>query len=38
VDISSLGFFGLIFAYFLRRSEKSSSGHGLEKGSIKNKL
>ena len=31
---SSLGFFGLIFAYFLRRSEKSSSGHGLELGSI----
>jgi MFS family permease len=31
---SSLGFFGLIFAYFLRRSEKGPSGHGLEKGSI----
>ncbi len=34
---SSLGFFGLIFAYFLRRSEKSSSGHGLELGSIHKK-
>ena len=31
---SSLGFFGLVFAYFLRRSEKGASGHGLEKGSI----
>lgn len=31
---SSLGFFGLLFAYFLRRSEKGASGHGLEFGSI----
>ncbi len=29
---SSLGFFGLLFAFLLRRSELSSSGHGLEKG------
>ena len=27
---SSLGFFGLVFATFLRRSEMSPSGHGLE--------
>ena len=31
---SSLGFFGLLFAFFLRRSEKGTSGHGLELGSI----
>ena len=29
---STLGFFGLIFAYLLRRSELGSGGHGLEKG------
>ena len=29
---SSLGFFGLLFAFLLRKSEMSSSGHGLEKG------
>ncbi len=29
---SSLGFFGLLFAYLLRKSELSPSGHGLEKG------
>ena len=29
---SSLGFFGLIFAFLLRRSELGSHGHGLEKG------
>lgn len=29
---SSLGFFGLLFAYLLRKSEMSSTGHGLEKG------
>ncbi len=34
---SSLGFFGLVFAYLLRRSEKGASGHGLEFGSIHNK-
>jgi len=34
---SSLGFFGLMFAYFLRRSEKGTSGHGLELGSIHKK-
>jgi MFS family permease len=27
---SSLGFFGLLFAYLLRKSEMSPSGHGLE--------
>lgn len=32
---SSLGFFGLIFAFLLRRSELSENGHGLEKGSLK---
>jgi len=32
---SSLGFFGLLFAYLLRRSELGPKGHGLEKGSIK---
>ena len=29
---SSLGFFGLLFAYLLRKSEMSPTGHGLEKG------
>jgi len=29
---SSLGFFGFLFAYLLRKSEMSSDGHGLEKG------
>lgn len=29
---SSLGFFGLLFAYLLRKSEMSPAGHGLEKG------
>lgn len=29
---STLGFFGLIFAYLLRRSELGSGGHGLELG------
>ena len=29
---SSLGFFGLVFAYLLKRSELSASGHGLEDG------
>ncbi|MFA3782113.1 MFS transporter [Melioribacteraceae bacterium 4301-Me] len=29
---SSLGFFGLLFAFLLRKSELSSSGHGLESG------
>jgi MFS family permease len=29
---STLGFLGLIFAFLLRRSEKSASGHGLEQG------
>jgi MFS family permease len=29
---SILGFLGLIFAFLLRRSELSTSGHGLEKG------
>ncbi len=29
---SSLGFFGLLFAFLLRRSEMSAGGHGLEKG------
>jgi len=32
---SSLGFFGLLFAFLLRRSEMGSGGHGLEIG-IKN--
>jgi MFS family permease len=31
---SSLGFFGLLFAYLLRISEKGVSGYGLELGSI----
>ena len=34
---SSLGFFGLVFAYFLRRSEKGTSSHGLEFGAIHKK-
>jgi MFS family permease len=34
---SSLGFFGLIFAFLLRMNEKSDAGHGLEFGSIHNK-
>lgn len=29
---SSLGFFGLLFAYLLRKSELGPNGHGLEKG------
>lgn len=29
---SSLGFFGLVFAYLLRKSERGPSGHGLESG------
>ncbi|MGE5354583.1 MAG: MFS transporter [Acidobacteriota bacterium] len=33
---SSLGFFGLVFAYFLRKSELGRHGHGLEEG-IKDK-
>ena len=32
---SSLGFFGLLFAYLLRRTELGPNGHGLEKGSVK---
>jgi MFS family permease len=32
---SSLGFFGLLFAYLLRRNEVGPRGHGLEKGTIK---
>jgi MFS family permease len=32
---STLGFFGLVFAYLLRRSELGSGGHGLEKGMAK---
>jgi len=34
---SSLGFFGLLFAFLLRRSELSIHGHGLEKGVSKTK-
>lgn len=34
---SSLGFFGLLFAYMLRRSELGIHGHGLEKGISKTK-
>ena len=34
---SSLGFFGLLFAFLLRRSELGVNGHGLEKGSSKTK-
>ena len=33
---SSLGFFGLLFAYLLRQNEIGPKGHGLEKGTIKN--
>ncbi|MDP3580984.1 MAG: MFS transporter, partial [Ignavibacteria bacterium] len=29
---SSLGFFGLLFAFLLRKAEMSPTGHGLEKG------
>jgi MFS family permease len=29
---SSLGFFGLLFAYLLRKAELSPNGHGLERG------
>ncbi len=32
---SSLGFFGLLFAFLLRKSENSKDGHGLEKGMLK---
>jgi len=32
---SSLGFFGLLFAYLLRKSEKGTGGHGLENGMLK---
>ncbi|MBI5730922.1 MAG: MFS transporter [Ignavibacteriales bacterium] len=32
---SSLGFFGLLFAFLLRRSELGALGHGLEKGITK---
>ncbi|MFA7228753.1 MAG: MFS transporter [Melioribacteraceae bacterium] len=32
---SSLGFFGLLFAFLLRRSEMGAGGHGLEKGITK---
>ncbi len=32
---SSLGFFGLLFAFLLRRSELGTHGHGLEKGIAK---
>jgi MFS family permease len=34
---SSLGFFGLLFAYLLRRNELGPGGHGLESGAVKNK-
>lgn len=34
---SSLGFFGLLFAFLLRMNEKSSSGHGLENTSMRKK-
>jgi MFS family permease len=34
---SSLGFFGLFFAYLLRRSELGAKGHGLERGSVDTK-
>ncbi len=34
---STLGFFGLLFAFLLRLSEKSSKGHGLEVGSLNKK-
>lgn len=34
---SSLGFFGLMFAFLLRRSEMGPKGHGLEKGIAKTK-
>lgn len=35
---SSLGFFGLLFAYLLRRSELGLHGHGLEEGIRSKKL
>lgn len=35
---SSLGFFGLLFAFLLRISEKGEAGHGLELGSIHKKV
>jgi MFS family permease len=31
---SSLGFFGLLFAYLLKRSEQGKGGHGLEKPTL----
>jgi MFS family permease len=34
---SSLGFFGLLFAFLLRRSELSQTGHGLEEGRVVSK-
>jgi hypothetical protein len=34
---SSLGFFGVLFAFMLRRSELGAHGHGLEKGISKTK-
>jgi len=34
---STLGFFGLLFAFLLRRSELGTHGHGLEKGISKTK-
>lgn len=34
---SSLGFFGLLFAFLLRQSELGPKGHGLEKGIAKTK-
>ncbi len=34
---SSLGFFGLLFAFLLRQSELGPKGHGLEKGISKSK-
>jgi MFS family permease len=35
---STLGFLGMLFSYFLRRSELGPNGHGLEKGSSRNSL
>jgi len=34
---STLGFFGLFFAFSLWRSELSANGHGLEKGILNDK-
>jgi hypothetical protein len=34
---SSLGFFGLFFAYMLRRNEQGPNAHGLEYGTKYNK-